>query len=207
MSEAVSIERRKVLESFGAKIILTDGTKGTDGAIIKAHEIVDSNPDKYFMPDQFSNLNNPLAHYLTTGPEIWSQMDGEINYFVASLGTTGTLMGISKYLKEKDPTIKIIGAEAELNHKIQGLKNMKEAIVPQIYNSSMIDEIISIGTEEALDTARDIIKKEGIFVGMSSGSSMRAVLKLVEKIGNTKANIVTIFPDRGEKYLSTNLFA
>ncbi len=204
MSSAVSIERRKMIFSFGAKVILTDASLGTDGAITKAHKLVDENPDKYFMPNQFSNEYNKLAHYKTTGEEIWKQMNGQIDYFVSSIGTSGTIMGVGRVLKENDSKIKIVSAHPVKDHYIQGLKNMNEAIVPQIYDPSKIDETIMIETNDAYQIARDIITKEGIFVGMSSGAAMLAALEIAKKID--KGRIVVVFPDRGEKYLSTALF-
>ncbi len=204
MSEAVSVERQKMIRSFGAKVTLTGKEQGTDGAIRKAHELVRENPEKYFMPDQFSNEYNKLAHYYTTGEEIWKDTGGKLDYFVSSIGTSGTIMGVGKYLKQKDPNIRIVCAEPIKGHYIQGLKNMEEAIVPEIYDKEAIDKTILIESEEAFETARKIVKEEGIFVGMSSGAAMLAALKLAEKI--KKGRIVVIFPDRGEKYLSTELF-
>ncbi len=204
MSEAVSVERRKMIKSFGADIILTPAEEGTDGAIRVARKIVAQNPDKYFMPDQFSNRYNKLAHYKTTGEEIWQQTGGEIDYFVSSLGTSGTIMGVSKALKEYKPTIKIVEAHPVKGHYIQGLKNMDEAIVPELYKPEKIDISIMVETEQAYDFARRIVREEGIFVGMSSGAAMYAAYKVAEK--TDKGTIVVIFPDRGEKYLSTKLF-
>lgn len=204
MSNAVSVERRKMIAAFGAKIILTDGKLGTDGAIKKTRELVAKYPEKYYCPDQFSNNDNILAHYETTAAEIWEQTEGRIDYFVAAIGTSGTLMGVSKYLKKKNPKIKIISAEPVKGHYIQGLKNMEEAIVPAIYDRLKLDDIIMVETEAAFDTARQVAKKEGIFCGMSSGAAMYATLEVAKKIKS--GNIVTIFPDRGEKYLSTTLF-
>ncbi len=204
MSEGVSEERRKILRSFGAEIILTDKKLGTDGAIQKASEIVKNDPEKYFFPNQFSNDYNKMAHYKSTSHEIWEQMNGNIDYFVSSIGTSGTIMGVGQALKENKPSIKIICAYPEKNHYIQGLKNMSEAIVPELYNPELIDENIMVKTEESFEIARQIVKKEGIFVGMSSGAAMLAAIKLSEKIEH--GNIVVIFPDRGDKYLSTGLF-
>jgi cysteine synthase B len=207
MSEAVSIERQKMIKAFGAKIILTDPKLGTDGAIKKSHELIQKYPEKYFMPNQFSNHYNKIAHYKTTAKEIWEQMDGKIDYIVSSLGTSGTIMGIGKYLKEKNPKIKVVCAHPVKGHYIQGLKNMDEAIVPAIYDESKIDETVMVETEIAFQTARDIVSKEGIFVGMSSGAAMFAAIEIAKKIkGANHVNIVVIFPDRGEKYLSTKLF-
>ena len=205
MSEAVSIERQKMIKAFGAKIILTPKKQGTDGAITKVRELVAVNPKKYYHTDQFSNDANRAAHYETTAQEIWRQTNGDIAYFVAAIGTSGTLMGVGEYLKKYNPNVKIVSAEPEKGHYIQGLKNMEEAIVPALYDKSKLDDIIMINTEEAYEMARQIPKKEGIFAGMSSGAAMLASLKVAEKIA--KGNIVTIFPDRGEKYLSTDLFS
>lgn len=204
MSSAVSVERIKMIRAYGAKVTLTDAKLGTDGAIIKARELVRLNPEKYFMPDQFSNKYNNIAHYKTTGEEIWKQANGKIDYFVSAIGTSGTIMGVGQALKENNPRIKIVCAHPVKGHYIQGLKNMEEAIVPSIYDPSKIDETIMVETEVAYETAREIIRKEGIFVGMSSGAAMYAALKIAAKIRS--GNIIVIFPDRGEKYLSTNLF-
>ena len=204
MSSAVSIERQKMIKAFGGNVVLTDSTKGTDGAIIECKKRVAENPDKYFNPDQFSNVYNKLAHYKTTAEEIWRQADGNITHFVSALGTSGTIMGIGMGLKENDPRIKVVEAQPVKGHYIQGLKNMEEAIVPSIYDPSFIDEHIMIDTEEAFAVCRRIVSEEGIFVGMSSGAAMLAALKIAERID--KGRIVVIFPDRGEKYLSTTLF-
>ncbi|RKY81351.1 cysteine synthase B [candidate division KSB1 bacterium] len=202
VSESVSIERIKMIKAFGAKVILTDGSKGTDGAIIRARELVSRFPEKYFMPDQFSNKYNKMAHYKTTAQEIWRQTNGRIDYFVSAIGTSGTIMGVGKALKENNPRIKIVEAHPVKGHYIQGLKNMEEAIVPSIYDETMIDESVKVTTEDAFKTAREIIRHEGIFVGMSSGAAMYAAIKIAEKIDSGR--IVVIFPDRGEKYLSTD---
>jgi len=204
MSSAVSVERIKMIRAFGAKVTLTDGKLGTDGAILKARELMSRFPDRYFMPDQFSNKYNNIAHYKTTGEEIWKQANGKIDYFVSAIGTSGTIMGVGKSLKENDPKIKIVCAHPVKGHYIQGLKNMEEAIVPSIYDPSKIDETIMVETEEAWKMSLKIIREEGIFVGMSSGAALYAALKIAEKIKS--GNIVVIFPDRGEKYLSTDLW-
>ncbi len=204
MSKAVSVERQKMIKSFGAKVILTDAKLGTDGAIKKARQLVKKYPKKYFMPDQFSNEYNKIAHYKTTAEEIWKQTKGKVNYFVSAIGTSGTIMGVSKYLKERNSNIKIVCAHPEKGHYIQGLKNMEEAIVPSIYDPSKIDYTIMVDSETAFEMTREIVKKEGIFVGMSSGAAMYAAIEVAKKI--KEGNIVVIFPDRGEKYLSTDLF-
>lgn len=204
MSEAVSVERRKIIKSYGGTVILTPANEGTDGAIRLAHKMVNENPDKYFMPDQFSNAANYQAHYKTTATEIWEQTQGNIDYLVCALGTSGTIMGISKFLKQHKPEIKVVCAHPIKGHYIQGLKNMEEAIVPAIYDPSRIDVQIMVESEEAIATARRIIAKEGIFAGMSSGAAMLAAIKTAEMI--EKGNIVVVFPDRAEKYLSTSMF-
>ena len=204
MSSAVSIERQKMIKAFGGEIILTEAEKGTDGAIMKTRELIKEDPGAYFNPNQFSNEYNKLAHYSTTAQEILEQTGGKITHFVSSLGTSGTLMGIGMKLKELDPKIRIIEAHPEKGHYIQGLKNMNEAIVPELYETSQIDESVMIETEEAYEMARRIVVEEGIFVGMSSGAAMIAALKIVRQLEG--GLVVVIFPDRGEKYLSTNLF-
>jgi cysteine synthase B len=211
MSDAVSVERQKMIAAFGAKITLTDGKLGTDGAIKKTRELVAKFPEKYYHTDQFSNNNNILAHYETTAAEIWRQTKGKIDYFVAAIGTSGTLMGVSQYLKKKNPRVKVVSAEPVKGHYIQGLKNMEEAIIPAIYDREHLDDIIMVETEAAFDMARQVVRSEGIFCGMSSGAAMYAALEVAKKIsrsasGGKKGNIITIFPDRGEKYLSTELF-
>jgi cysteine synthase B len=204
MSAGVSLERRQVMQAFGCELILTDPELGTDGAIIKTRELVGAEPDKYFNPNQFSNESNKLAHYKTTAEEIWKQTNGRVTHFVSSLGTSGTLMGVGKGLKEKNPDIKIVEAQPVKGHYIQGLKNLEEAIIPEIYDINEIDESIMIDTEDAYETARRIVREEGIFVGMSSGAAMLAALCKIKKLD--RGVMVVILPDRGEKYLSTNLF-
>ena len=205
MSEAVSAERQQVIKAFGGEVILTPGGLGTDGAIMRTRELVAAEPAKYFNPNQFSNVYNKLAHYKTTAEEIWEQTAGKVTHFVSSLGTSGTLMGVGMGLKEKNLDIKIVEAHPIKGHYIQGLKNMEEAIVPEIYDPSQIDCSIMVESEEAFEMARQIVAKEGIFVGMSSGAAMLAALKATENLASGLA--VVILPDRGEKYLSTKLFA
>ncbi|HRW34847.1 MAG TPA: cysteine synthase family protein [Thermotogota bacterium] len=205
ISEKVSIERRKMIEAFGAKVTLTAADGGTDAAIKKAKELVQRYPDKYFMPYQFSNEYNKLAHYKTTAEEIWKDTNGTITHFVSGIGTSGTLMGVAKGLKENNPNIKIVEAHPVKNHYIQGLKNMEEAIIPELYDPSIIDESIMVESCDAIQMARRIILEEGIFVGMSSGAAMIAALEIIKKLDS--GTVVCIFPDRGEKYLSTNMFS
>jgi len=204
MSEAVSIERRKMIQAFGAEVTLTDAKLGTDGAILKARQMVRDFPDKYFMPDQFSNHYNQLAHYETTAQEILAQTDGRLDYFVSALGTSGTLMGVGLALKEKMAHVKIVSAHPVRGHYIQGLKNLEEAIVPAIYSAENVDRHIMIETEDAFDLARQTARVEGILVGMSSGAALFAARTIAQEVDS--GVIVTIFPDRGEKYLSTDLF-
>jgi cysteine synthase B len=204
MPECVSTERQRILEALGAEVILTPAKEGTDGAIRRAHQLLDAEPDKYYMPNQFTNENNVLAHYETTGPEILSQTNGEIDVFVAGMGTTGTLMGVNRFFKEKKPDVKIVGIEPPEGHTIQGLKNMTESIVPEIYNPEMLDEKLTIGDGQAFETTRALAANEGIFVGMSSGAAVAGALQIAKDMSS--GTIVVILPDRGDRYLSTTLF-
>ena len=204
MSDAVSVERRKIIRSYGAKVTLTPGEQGTDGAIRKVRRLVAEHPDKYFNPDQFSNAGNYMAHYKQTAIEIWQQTGGQIDYLVGAIGTSGTLMGLARFLKMMNPDIKIVCAYPEKGHYIQGLKNMEEAIVPAIYKPEMIDYMVTVESDEAIEMARQLISKEGIFAGMSSGAAMLAAARTAEKINS--GNMVVVFPDRAEKYLSTVMF-
>jgi cysteinyl-tRNA synthetase len=205
MSEAVSEERQKILRARGAEILLTPGHLGTDGAIEEAYRLARENPDTYFVVDQFNNPANWLAHYHGTAEEIWQQTGGNLDVFVAALGTSGTLMGVGRRLKEYNSDIQIIGVEPYLGHKIQGLKNMKEAYCPEIFEKKRLDKKINIEDEEAYEIARRLALDEGIFVGMSSGAAMAGALK--ESQNMTKGIIVVVLPDNGERYLSTPLFA
>lgn len=206
MSEAVSEERRTIIRSYGAKVTLTPADEGTDGAIRKARKLCAEHPGRYFMPDQFGNASNYIAHYENTALEIWAQTKGKIDYFVCALGTSGTIMGISRFLKALKPDIRIVCAHPHRGHYIQGLKNMEEVIVPAIYHPEIIDRQIMVTSEEAIEMARRIIREEGIFAGMSSGAAMVAALETAAEApeGST---IVVVFPDRAEKYLSTVMFS
>jgi cysteine synthase B len=204
LPECVSVERRNTLKAFGAELEITPGCEQTDGAIRRAHRIYDENPDKYFMPNQFRNINNMEAHYMGTGKEILEQTNGQIDAFVAGMGTTGTLMGVSKRLKEHNPDIKIIGVEPVEGHTIQGLKNMNEAIVPEIYDPKRIDAIVQVNDEQAYDTCRWLALTQGIFVGMSSGAAVYGAIQVARDL--SKGTVVCILPDRGDRYLSTTLF-
>jgi len=204
MPACVSIERRRILEAFGAELIISPSEEGTDGAIRLAHKIFSEDPDTYFMPNQFDNDANVTAHYETTGKEIIEQTDGKITHFIAGMGTTGTLMGTGKRLKEHDKNIKIIGVEPVLGHRIQGLKNMSECIAPKIFDPEKLDERLLVNDDEAFDTTRMLAVKEGIFAGMSSGAAMHIALRKSSEL--KEGVIVVIFPDRGDRYLSTALF-
>ncbi len=204
MPACVSMERRSILEALGAEIVLTPAEQGTDGAILMARKIHEESPEIYYMPNQFENQYNVMAHYETTGPEILRQTGGEIAAFVAGIGTTGTIMGVGRRLKEYSSSIKVVGVEPIKGHKIQGLKNMKEAIVPGIFNPANLDDKITIDDETAYDAARALALKEGLFVGMSSGAALAGAIALAGTMSS--GSIVTLFPDRGDRYLSTTLF-
>jgi cysteinyl-tRNA synthetase len=205
MSESASEERKRILKAMGAELYLTPASLGTDGAIEVAYNMMLKDPEKYFGTDQFNNADNMLAHYHGTGEEIWQQTDGAVTMVVATLGTTGTAMGVSKRLKEYNPDIRIVGVEPYLKHKIQGLKNMKESYRPGIYDKSRLDEKINILDEDAFETSRRLAGEEGLFVGMSSGAAMYVAMQKAREMEN--GLIVVIFPDGGERYLSTELFA
>jgi len=204
MPECVSMERRKILEAFGAELILSPGNEGTDGAIRLAHKIYDECSNGCFMPNQFDNPANVKAHYETTGKEIYEQTKGEVSVFVAGMGTTGTLMGAGRRLKELNSSVTVLGVEPNLGHKIQGLKNMTEAIIPKIFNPKALDEKWIINDDDAFDTTRRLALEEGLFVGMSSGAAMWAAIKKAKEMRD--GTIVVILPDRGDRYLSTALF-
>jgi len=204
MPACVSMERRSVLEAYGAEIVLSPGCEATDGAIRMAHKILAEGPDTYYMPNQYANPNNVLAHFETTAPEIMQQTNGRITHFVAGMGTSGTLMGAARYFRKTKPDVRIIGIEPVLGHKIQGLKNMKEAIVPPIYDESALDRKIVIDDDTAFETSRQLAAREGIFCGMSGGAAVAGAMRLAEELDG--GSIVVIIPDRGDRYLSTNLF-
>lgn len=204
MPACVSVERRSVLEAYGAEIVLSPGCEATDGAIRLAHRIYGESPDIYYMPNQYANPNNLLAHYETTGPEIMNQSSGEITHFVAGMGTSGTLMGVARYFAEAKPEVMVVGVEPVLGHKIQGLKNMREAIVPPIYDETALSRKIVVEDDLAFETARQLAVHEGIFCGMSGGAAVAGALKLASELGS--GTIAVIIPDRGDRYLSTNLF-
>ncbi|RDD53413.1 MAG: cysteine synthase family protein [Candidatus Korarchaeota archaeon NZ13-K] len=200
MPASVSLERVLILKAYGADVILTPPERGTDGAILEARRLYESDPEAYFMPNQFDNPANPRAHYETTGPEIWHDTDGRVTHVVAGLGTSGTLMGAGRYLKERNPKIEVIAAEPEVGHRIQGLKSLREAIVPGIYDESIIDRRIEVSTQTAYEWALMLTRQEGIFAGQSSGTVMYAAAKVAEEIDS--GLIVAVLPDLGFKYVS-----
>jgi cysteinyl-tRNA synthetase len=205
MSESVSVERRKNLKARGAEILLTPGHLGTDGAIEEVYRLAREDPGRYFVVDQFNNEANWKSHYHGTAQEIWQQTDGSVTTLVACLGTTGTLMGASRKLKQLNPAIQIVGVEPYLGHKIQGLKNMKEAYCPEIFEKQRLDKKVNLDDEAAFEMARRLAKTEGLLVGMSSGAAMAVALKEAQEL--SEGTVVVILPDGGERYLSTSLFA
>lgn len=199
--ENVSFERKKILASYGAKLIFSDPLEGSDGAQRLAQKIYQQNSDKYFMPDQYNNTLNPQAHYETTGPEIWEQTDGEVTHFVAGIGTSGTLMGTGRRLKELSPQVRIVGVEPkEAMHGLEGLKNLSVSIVPGIFDESLVDERVYVATEDAYAMAERLSREEGLLVGHSSGAALAAGLALAERL--KRGVVVVIFPDGGDRYLS-----
>ena len=212
MPETMSIERRNLLKAYGAELVLTEGSKGMKGAIAKAEELAKEIPNS-FIPSQFTNMANPNIHYLTTGPEIFEDLDGDIDYLVAGVGTGGTLSGTGKYLKENKPSIKVVAVEPETSpvlskgtpgpHKIQGIG---AGFVPQTLDTSIYDEIITIGNEEAMEMGKESARTEGLLVGISSGAAIKAAIKLAQREENAGKTIVVILPDTGERYLSTAMF-
>ncbi|NJE40958.1 cysteine synthase A [Faecalicoccus pleomorphus] len=212
MPETMSVERRNLLKAYGAKIVLTPGSQGMKGAIAKAKGLQESTPNS-LIPSQFTNLENPQAHYETTGPELWEQTDGKIDIFVAGVGTGGTISGTGKYLKEKNPNIKIVAVEPEGSPVLSqgkagphGIQGIGAGFVPDTLNTQIYDEIITVTNENAYNTGRAIAQKEGLLVGISSGASVYAAIQLAKRPENEGKRIVALMPDTGERYLSTPMF-
>jgi len=204
MPECVSTERRLILEGLGSHVIPTPAKDNIDGAIRQAHALMQASPGKYYMPNQYENEANVLAHFETTGPEIYRQTEGQVDYFVAGMGTTGTLMGVGKYLKSVRPSVKIVGVEPVIGHTIQGLKNMTESMVPGIFHPEQLDLKEMVEDGEAFETTKLLATREGLFVGTSAGAAVAVALRLAKMIEH--GNIVVILPDRGDRYLSTMQF-
>jgi len=212
MPDTMSVERIKLLEAYGAKIVLTEGAKGMQGAIDKANELLKEIPDS-IIAGQFTNPANPKVHYETTGPEIWEDTEGKVDIFVAGVGTGGTITGVAKYLKEKNPDIKIVAIEPDDSpmlsegrsgaHKIQGIG---ANFIPEVLDRELIDEVVRIKTEEAYEGARTAARKEGILVGISSGAALWGAKVIAEREENKDKKIVVLLPDTGDRYLSTDLF-
>lgn len=213
MPETMSVERRNLLKAYGAELVLTDGTKGMKGAIAKAEELA-GQIEGGFIPSQFTNGANPAAHYASTGPEIWEDTDGKVDIFVAGVGTGGTISGVGKYLKSKNPDIKVVAVEPAGSpvlskgeagpHKIQGIG---AGFVPETLDTNIYDEIITIENEDAFETGRTLARKEGLLVGISSGAAVFAASQLARRPENKGKNIVVLLPDTGDRYLSTPMFS
>jgi cysteine synthase B len=210
MPANVSEERKRICKAYGAEIIYSDPMEGSDGSIILSREIYESDPDRYFKPDQYNNPANPRAHEQSTGPEIWRDTNGEVTHFVASTGTSGTLMGTGRYLKLMNPDVQIVAAGPDSPfHGIEGLKYLDTGIVPGIYDATVHDQQIGIDTDKAYDLTLRLAREEGILCGQSCGCALAAALKVGEQLAaeGKPGTIVTIFPDGGEKYLTTAVFA
>ncbi len=205
MAANASRERMRIIEAFGAKVILSDPLEGSDGAILLCREIIERAPDRYFKPDQYNNEFNAMAHFETTGPEIWRQTEGRVTHFVAGIGTGGTVMGTGRYLKSQNPGVKIIAVEPDdPMHGLEGLKHMASSIVPGIYHEEELDAKIPVSTEDAYDMVYALGQTEGLLVGQSAGAAMVVALRLARSL--KEGCVVVLFADFGDKYLSTNLW-
>jgi S-sulfo-L-cysteine synthase (O-acetyl-L-serine-dependent) len=209
LPSSASPERKQILEAYGVEIVYTPGDEGTDGAIRRVHEIYESDREKYFYPDQYSNPANPGAHYRTTAPEIWQQTQGRITHFIAGLGTSGTFVGTTRRLKELNPAIRCVSFQPDSGfHGLEGLKHMATAIVPRIYDSKLADEDIAVRTEDAQQLVKRLAREEGILAGVSSGAALWACRETARKLPpGEHAVIVTVFPDSGEKYLTERFWS
>jgi cysteine synthase B len=209
LPSSASPERKQILQAYGVEIVYTPGDEGTDGAIRRVHEIYESDREKYFYPDQYSNPANPAAHYRTTAPEIWQQTQGRITHFIAGLGTSGTFVGTTRRLKELNPAIRCVSFQPDSSfHGLEGLKHMATAIVPRIYDSKLADQDIAVRTEDAQQLVKRLAREEGILAGVSSGGALWACLETARKLSPSEpAVIVTVFPDSGEKYLSERFWS
>lgn len=205
MPANVSIERKKIILAYGAKITFSSEFEGSDGAIRLCREILHKSPERYFKPDQYFNPANPSAHYRTTGPEIWRQTQGQVTHFVAGIGTGGTIMGTGRFLKEQHARIQIIAVEPDdAFHGLEGLKHMASSIVPGIYHEEELDGKIAVSTEHAYETVYRLGREEGVLVGQSSGAALWAALQVARELD--EGTVITLFPDFGDKYLSTTLW-
>ncbi|HUY19620.1 MAG TPA: PLP-dependent cysteine synthase family protein [Candidatus Binataceae bacterium] len=205
MAANVSRERKKIIQAFGARPIYSDALEGSDGAIILSRKLIAENPDRYFKPDQYNNEANSLAHFETTGPEVWNQTRGQVTHFVAGIGTGGTIMGTGRYLKSRNPAVRVIAVEPDdPMHGLEGLKHMASSIVPGIYHEERLDDKIQVSTEDAYEMVYALGQLEGILVGQSAGAAMVAALKVASSL--SAGCVVTVFSDFGDKYLSTNLW-
>jgi cysteine synthase B len=206
MPANVSVERKKIILAYGAKITFSSEFEGSDGAIRLCRQILHDAPERYFKPDQYFNPANPLAHYHTTGPEIWQQTQGQVTHFVAGIGTGGTIMGTGRALKERNPKVQVIAVEPDdAFHGLEGLKHMASSIIPGIYHEEELDRKIPVSTENAYETVYRLGQEEGVLVGQSSGAALWAALKVASEID--EGTVVTLFPDFGDKYLSTTLWS
>lgn len=206
MPANVSIERKKIILAYGAKVTFSSEFEGSDGAIRFCRQILHDSPERYFKPDQYFNPANPLAHYRTTGPEIWQQTQGQVTHFIAGIGTGGTVMGTGRFLKERNPRVQVIAVEPDdAFHGLEGLKHMASSIVPGIYHEEELDRKIPVSTENAYETVYRLGREEGVLVGQSSGAALWAALTVAREID--EGTVVTIFPDFGDKYLSTTLWS
>jgi cysteine synthase B len=205
MPANVSIERKRVVTAYGATPVYSDPLEGSDGALMMCREMHEAEPDKWFKPDQYFNEANPEAHFLTTGPEIWEQTDGAITHLVASIGTGGTVIGTGRYLKSQDKAVQVIAVEpADAFHGIEGLKHMESSIVPGIFKEQELDSKIGVATDDAYDMVYEIAASEGMLVGQSSGAALSGALEVARQLD--EGLLVVIFPDFGDRYLSTNLW-